>query len=322
VILPKLVRIPGVSEAAVLSTCNRFEIAVVGEGGRSSAACFLEERLGKNSGRCIYEHYDIDAVRHIFRVAAGLDSLVLGETQILGQVKDAYREAVENGTAGPCLHKVFQYAFKAAKKARTETALGMHKISIAHIALQLAERVLGSIADKKVLVIGSGRMAEIAVRELHKKGCAAITIANRSLHRAQMLANGGCSVISLSGIRNCLQSVDLVVGSIAVERPVLDASLAYGWRRSSPLFMIDLGVPRNFAPELGALENVHLHNIEDLSAIAEEHRMMRREAAAAAELLVEQAVACFTGRNEVNAPSRDGLSSQSAVSRPLQYELR
>lgn len=297
-ILEVLCREQGLAEAAVLSTCNRFEIVGVGSGARDRLGALVRERLGvPDSADCIYEYRNAEAVRHLFRVAASLDSLVLGEAQILGQVKEAYQEAVACGTIGSYLHRLFQCAFGFAKKVRSRTAIGSHSISVSYIAVQLAKQIFGSLEDRRALLIGSGATAELAALHLRRAGCAGIVVANRSVAHAEELAQRvGGSAVALSELERYLAEVDVAIGSISIDRPLVTPAMLERTRRTRPLFLIDLGVPRNFAPTLADLEDVYLYNIDDLQNAAERHREIREEVAQDAELMVEYALMQFERR--------------------------
>lgn len=278
----------GLEEAALLSTCNRFEIIAAGSDAEARLVDFLKSELGKPANEGVYCLRNAEAVRHIFRVASSLDSMVVGEAQILGQVKDCYRRAVDHGLAGRNLHHLFQFSFRLAKKVRENTKISERGVSISYIAVRLAQQIFGDIATSKVLLIGSGKMAELAALHLESYGCRQILVANRTLERASELAGRfSGSAISLGDVAQHLRDVDIVISSISIDRPILDTAQVRGLKRARPLFLIDLGVPRNFQPNLGELENVYLYNIDDLGAIADENRALREEAAREAELIVE-----------------------------------
>jgi len=288
----------GIAEAAVLSTCNRFEVIAAGKGAPSRIREELAACLGSDfDRRCLYEYRNSSAALHLFRVAASLDSLVLGEAQILGQVKEAYRDAVECGTAGRYLHRVFQCAFAVAKKVRSQTAIGGHSTSVSYIAVQLARQIFGSLTGKHALIVGSGATAELAALQIRRSGCRNITVANRSVAHAEDLAQRvGAAAVGLSELEACLGAADLVISAVCCDRPLVDAAAVKRLKRSSPLFLIDLGVPRNFPPALADLDNIYLYNLDDLAAVAEQHRELRQEAAQDAELMVEYALLQFERR--------------------------
>lgn len=284
----------GLREAAILSTCNRYEVVAVGaeaqgEAGQQRIVDFLLRRIGDgvNAGD-FYTLKNAAAVRHLFRVAASLDSMVVGEAQILGQVKRAYESAVAAGGAGKYLHHLFQFAFSLAKKVRANTGIAQRGVSMSYVAVRLAEQIVGSLNERSVLVIGSGEMAELTVLHLKSHGCREIIVANRTLERAFELANKvSGSAIALSDIDRVLGSVDIVVSSISIDRPVLVTRQLERAKRSKSLFLLDLGVPRNFAADLAELDDVYLYNIDDLGRIVDQNLSLREAAAKEGELIVE-----------------------------------
>ncbi|MFN4896330.1 MAG: glutamyl-tRNA reductase [Pseudomonadota bacterium] len=284
-----------VREAAVLSTCNRFEIVSVGGDGGGIKA-FFESLLGAPSSiqEALYQYRDATAVRHIYRVSSSLDSMVLGEAQILGQVKRAYQQAVQRGSVGAHLHHLFQSAFHVAKKVRTHTDVSSHGVSLSYVAVRLAQQIFADLADVSVVVIGSGEMAELAVLHLCSHGCKKIVVANRTLERAAELAErfGGMAV-SLGDLDRVLESADIVIGSISIDRPVVGTTGVAARRAGRPLFLIDLGVPRNFASDLARLDDIYLYNIDDLAAVASENRALREAAAKDAEIVIDYGLMQF-----------------------------
>lgn len=284
-----------VDEAAVLSTCNRFEVVSVGGDGGGIQA-FFESLLGMPSRitEALYQYRDATAVRHLYRVSSSLDSMVLGESQILGQVKRAYQQAVEGGSVGSHLHHLFQSAFHVAKKVRTHTEIAGHGVSLSYVAVRLAQQIFADLSKVSVIVIGSGEMAELAVLHLCSHGCSKVVVANRTLERAAALAErfGGMAV-SLEDLDRVLETADIVIGSISIDRPILSAAGCSVRRSGRPLFLIDLGVPRNFAPDLQRLDDVYLYNIDDLAAVAAENRALREAAAQDAEIVVEYGLMQF-----------------------------
>jgi glutamyl-tRNA reductase len=283
------------TEAAVLSTCNRFEIVSVGgEGG--GIKTFFESLLGApcNLREALYQYRDATAVRHLYRVSSSLDSMVLGEAQILGQVKRAYQQAVQLGSVGSHLHHLFQSAFHVAKKVRSHTEVSSHGVSLSYVAVRLAQQIFADLSQVSVVVIGSGEMAELAVLHLCSHGCNKIVVANRTLERAAALAErfGGLAV-SLGDLDRVLDTADIVIGSISIDRPVVTTSGLTARRAGRPLFLIDLGVPRNFAPDLAKIDDVYLYNIDDLAAVAAENRALREAAAKDAEIVIEYGLMQF-----------------------------
>lgn len=282
-------------EAAVISTCNRFEIVSVGaEGGglRRFFESLLE--LPEAGDNALYQYTDASAVRHLYRVSASLDSMLVGEAQILGQVKKAYQRAVQIGSVGSHLHHLFQSAFHVAKKVRTHTDIAQNGVSLSYVAVRLSQQIFSDLSKTSVLIIGSGEMAELAALHLCSHGCRKIIVANRSVDRAAELAErfGGLAV-SLGDVERALDDADIVIGSIAIDRPILTAASVRSRRGSRPLFLIDLGVPRNFAPTLADVDNVYLYNIDDLATIAAENKALRDAAAKEAEIVIEYGLMQF-----------------------------
>lgn len=282
-------------EAAVISTCNRFEIVSVGgEGGGIRA--FFESLLEAHAAQkdVLYQLQDQRAVRHIYRVSSSLDSMVLGEAQILGQVKQAYRRAVEAGSVGSHLHHLFQSAFNVAKRVRAHTDISQHGVSVSYVAVRLAQQIFSDLSDTSVLIIGSGEMAELAALHLCSHGCSRIVVANRTVERAAELAERfGGAAVALGDVDRVIDQADIVIGSIAIDRPILSAASLRGRGRDKPLFLIDLGMPRNFAPELAERDSVYQYNIDDLAGIAAENRALREAAAKEAELVIDYGLLQF-----------------------------
>lgn len=287
----KLVREARLDEGALLSTCNRTELIGATRAGDHALELmhrFLREELGDGTAaaRQVYELRDGAVVRHVFRVAAGLDSMVLGEAQILGQVKDAYRAAVAARSVGPVLGRLFQQAFRAAKRVRTETGLGAASVSVARVGVALAREIFEDFAGKRVLLVGAGEMAESALSGLRDSGAHEITVVNRTLGAAvELAARHGGEAQPLDALPAELSRADIAICSVQVERPLLGPSeleRALAHRRGHPLLVIDLGIPRNVDPAVGALENVYLYDLDDLEATAERGRAQRQAAADAA----------------------------------------
>jgi glutamyl-tRNA reductase len=247
----------------------------------------------------LYEHVDTDAVRHLFRVAASIDSLVVGEPQILGQVKEAYRLAAEGGACGPLLNRLFTSAFAAAKRVRSETAIAARPVSMARVAVDLAEQIFETLADKRALLVGAGEMIEAALDALRRAGLASVAVANRTPERAAELAlRYGATAHGLDELPRLLADADVVLTSIGVERPLLDAPLfeeALRLRRRRPIFAIDLGVPRNVDSAVNRLDDVYLYDVDDLGGVAEANAEERRRETVRAEAIVQEEVERFDG---------------------------
>jgi glutamyl-tRNA reductase len=291
-------------ESLVLSTCNRSELyGVPPETSHESAAglsSFLSEfhsvRPDVLSG-FLYQHYDRSAVRHLFRVSAGLDSQLLGEAEILGQVREAYRFAHEQGATGPVLNRLFQGALETGKRVRSETELGTRPMSVAAAGVKLAERIFGKLADRTVLVLGAGAISEQVVSALRDRGVAHLFVMNRSRDRAEALAQQfGGRVLDWGNWETALLAPDVVVSSVSAEEPVLPRKVleqAMAARSNRALFFMDLGVPRNVEPAAASLYNLYIYNIDDLTEIVDQNRHARESEIPRAEAIVDEHVGKF-----------------------------
>jgi glutamyl-tRNA reductase len=308
--LRKLVTSDEIDEAVLLSTCNRIELVALTrnlDAARMRLQAFFRFELGGGDARpaaadldaYLYEHTGSDAMRHVLRVASSLDSMVVGEPQILGQTKDAYRAAVDCGACGPILGRLFQHAFATAKRVRTETQVAARPVSVARVAVDLAEQIFENLADKRALLIGAGEMTEAALSALRERGLASVAIANRSPERAEPLAaRFGARAHGLSELPRLLAEADVVLTSIAGDVPLLTPGLvsaALAGRKSRPLFVIDIGVPRNADPALDQLDNVYLYDLDDLCAIADLNAVERSRDVAKAEAIIEEQQQRFDG---------------------------
>jgi glutamyl-tRNA reductase len=286
-------------EAAILSTCNRTEVYVAGEQPAAIAQWLASyHRLEPDGLRpYLYTLPREQAVRHAFRVASGLDSMVLGEPQILGQMKEAVRTAESAGTLGTVLHKLFQRSFAVAKEVRSTTQVGAASVSMAAAAVKLAARIFPSLRDQSVLFIGAGEMIELCATHFAAQGPARITVANRTLARAEKLAhrfNG--AAMELKALPDHLHEYDIVVSSTASSLPILGKGLverALRARRRRPIFMVDLAVPRDIEPEAAELDDVFLYAVDDLAQIVSANVDARRSAVAQAEAIIETQVSQF-----------------------------
>jgi glutamyl-tRNA reductase len=278
-------------EIVLLSTCNRVEVYGTTHGSDIKSLFELLSSQGTELGPYVYLHQDVDAARHLFRVTAGLDSMVLGETEITGQIKNAYEIARTSGLTGRVLNRVFQRAFQTAKEIRTATGIGRGAVSIKSAALELVEQTFGVVSRQSIMVIGAGEMGERCVRALFKKGAKSIFISNRSFDRALDLATrcGGeavCLGYSLFEMRD----IDVAIVATSSAEAVLgrdDVENLMKARRNRPLLLIDLSVPRNIDPAVGGLENVALHNIDDLEALAHQGVQVRERELAACHQIIE-----------------------------------
>jgi glutamyl-tRNA reductase len=291
-------------ETLVLSTCNRSEI--YGVPPESSHECapglssFLSEFHSVRAdvlGLSLYHHYDREAVRHLFRVSAGLDSMLLGEAEILGQVREAYRFAHEYGATGPVLNRLFQGALEVGKRVRSETELGTRPMSVASAGVKLAERIFGKMNERSALVLGAGTISEQVVNQLRDRGIARLLIMNRSRERADELAiRLGGKVVGWGEWETALKVADVVVSSVASEEPVLRREVlqaAMSARGNRALFLMDLGLPRNIEASSAELYNIYMYNIDDLTEIVEQNRQARESEVPRAETIVDEHVGKF-----------------------------
>ena len=282
--------IPGVREAVLLTTCNRLEIFAAVDG--IGAGDELLRTLGEKAAAHALLRSGDEALRHLFRVAASLDSMVVGEAQILGQVKDAAAVARAAGTVGPLLSRAVERALSAAKRVRTETGIARGAVSLASVAVALARKVLGDLRGRTVLLIGAGEMAQLAARELRSEGAAELLVANRGARRAEQLALEVAGVpVNLADLPSLLERIDVAICSTAATQPIITCELmlrAAKARRFRPAFLIDLAVPRNVEPEVNQLENVYVYDLDDLERLAAQTRELRSAELEAAELIIEQ----------------------------------
>jgi glutamyl-tRNA reductase len=286
-------------EAAILSTCNRTELYVAGEQPAQLAQWLARyHRLEPNElSPYLYTLPSEQAVRHAFRVASGLDSMVLGEPQILGQMKDAARAAESAGTLGTVLHKLFQRSFAVAKEVRSTTRVGAQSISMAAAAVKLAARIFPSLKDQSVLLIGAGEMIELCATHFAAQGPARITVANRTLERAERLAHRFSGrAIELRSLAEQLHEYDIVVSCTASSLPIIGKGLlerALRARRRRPIFMVDLAVPRDIEQEVAELDDVFLYTVDDLGEIVSKNLDTRRSAVEQAEAIIDAQVGQF-----------------------------
>jgi glutamyl-tRNA reductase len=320
--LASLRALPGLAESLIVSTCNRTEVYAVG-GTAESVSAWLVAESGGNAALsgCLYRIEGQDAVRHAFSVAAGLDSLILGEPQILGQLKDAYRAAREAGTAGSLLNRLFQTTFAVAKRVRTETAIGASAVSVASAGIQLARRVFAGFDRHTALLVGAGEMIELTARHLNAQGIGRLMIANRSTERAERIAAGmPASVIRLDSLAVHLPQADMVVSSTARPGHVIlyeDVVRALAERRHRPMFMLDLAVPRDVDPRVAALEDVYLYTIDDLRQVVDENVKSREAEASIARRLIDADVTAFMAALKVRdaVPAIRELRGQAEAAR-------
>ena len=314
----------GVREAMILSTCNRVEILTAADSADVDITDFLHNHLSIDPAMLkphLYEYRDREAVRHLFRVAASLDSMVVGEPQILGQVKDAYNVAREAGTVQGQLEPLLQSAFAAAKKVRSETEIGSTTVSIASVAVDLAIKIFGSLAGKKVFLVGAGKMSELAARHLVAQGASTILVTNRTLERAERMAERFTGsvvpkVVPWDELYEAAAQADIVISSTGAPYPIFRKEHAQQFlhkRKNRPMFFIDIALPRDVEPEINNLEGIFLYDIDDLQAVAASHMEERSREAADAEALIAQEVERFQQKQKtVNiAPMIVGLQHRA-----------
>jgi glutamyl-tRNA reductase len=292
-----------VEEAAILSTCNRTELlCCIKDTTGDEVVTWLGDyhRLRKDQvAPYIYLHPEQNAVRHMLRVASGLDSMILGEPQILGQIKSAYATAMQAGTVGTLLGRLFQHTFSVAKQVRTDTAIGSSPVSVAFAAVSLAKQIFDDLPHRTVMLIGAGETIELAARHLHENGIGRIIIANRTVEKAHALAsNFNGYAIELSEIPAHLAEADIVISSTASPLPILGKGAvesAIKARKHRPMLMVDIAVPRDIEPEVGELRDIYLYTVDDLQEIIQEGLKSRQEAAKQAEEIIDTQVTRFMG---------------------------
>ncbi|HET6631297.1 MAG TPA: glutamyl-tRNA reductase [Rhodanobacteraceae bacterium] len=293
--LGDLKSVEGVDEAFILSTCNRTELLVsVADGAEERPVDWLHahHQLSPHKlEQCLYRYDEDDAVRHLFRVATGLDSLVLGEPQILGQVKDAWRMARDARSLGTPMDRLLQHTFAVAKQVRTETRIGSQPVSVAFTAVRLAEQVFADLSQACVLLIGAGDTIELAARHLAERRARRLIVANRTLENAHALATQfGGYAIALEDLPTHLAEADIVIASTASRQPLVTRAMleqALQARRHRPMFLVDLGVPRDIEAGAGELRDAFLYGIDDLRQVIDDHRRSRRNAAQEAEAIID-----------------------------------
>jgi glutamyl-tRNA reductase len=290
----------GLNEVAILSTCNRTEIYAATEGDAEAIQQWLVAHTAIEAGELAsscYCYQGQDAVRHMMKVAGGLDSLVLGEPQILGQMKSAFAEAKDAGTLGAELHGVFQQVFNIAKRVRTETAIGENPVSVAYAAVSLAQQIFSNLKQDTALLIGAGETIELVARHLAEQGIRKMIVANRTLDRAQRLAREfDAEAILLADIPEQLHRADIVISSTASQLPLLGKGAvesALKKRKHKPMFMLDIAVPRDIEEQVGELDDVYLYTVDDLHAVIDESKKSRVAAADQAEEIINQGVELF-----------------------------
>lgn len=300
--LKELISVSGIEEAAILSTCNRTELycnlQMLSNDDQVVRWLGAFHHFTQNELRpFLYRHLDRSAVQHVLRVACGLDSMILGEPQILGQFKSAYQDAHHAGTLGRKLSRLFQHAFATAKQVRTDTAIGANPVSVAFAAVRLAKQIFENLNSQSALLIGAGETIELVARHLVNHGIGSLAVANRNLARAEALASQFKGKgIGLEQIASELPKCDIVVSSTASPLPILGKGLverALKRRKHRPIFMVDIAVPRDIEPEVGELDDVYLYSVDDLDEVIHESLESRRQAAAQADVMIQSQVEDF-----------------------------
>ena len=291
----------GCTEALMLATCNRVEVygSAAGPIATEQIARWLarEDAGPIEDASAFYRYEGEECARHLFRVAAGLDSMVIGETDILGQVKKAYANARESRNVGPILHRLFQRAFRVAKQVRSRTEITRGAVSVGSVAVELAVKIFGDLRDRKVLILGAGETSERTARALSSRGVTDIRVSNRSLERAESLAGlvRGRAVSFHEWTFQC-REIDILISSTSAEEPLLTPDILSPLireRSDQPLFIIDIAVPRDVASEVNEMEGVFLYDIDSLQSIAEQSLMLRRQQIAAGERIIAEHVSDF-----------------------------
>jgi glutamyl-tRNA reductase len=330
--LGKLKQRPGLLEGMILSTCNRVEVTVAAE-EKADAEATVEHFLADSRSverswvsPYLYRHDGQDAVRHLFRVASSLDSMVVGEPQILGQLKNAYALAKECGAISGFLDLVMTRAFNVAKRVRSETDIGENAVSVSYAAVELAREIFGSLAGKRVLLIGAGKMAESAARHLRRSGVSDILVANRTRARADALAEEFQGrAIDYQNFLQSMPDVDIILASSGAQDYILtreEMRGVIGRRRNRPMFLIDIAVPRNIEPSVNELDNVFLYDIDDLEKVVSTNMQGRIEVAAQAEDIIREEVERMMARLKTRqvAPTIVSLQEQLEQTRAAEIE--
>jgi glutamyl-tRNA reductase len=301
--LEEILKAPVVREALYLSTCNRVEVLARAEDMEEAIArvkSFILQHGNLDAAeleKCLYVYCGSDAVRHLFRVASSLDSMVMGEPQILGQVKEAYRDCVEQKGSGIILNKLLHHAFRTAKRVRTETAIAGNAVSVSFAAVEMAKKILGSLEGRTVLLVGAGEMSELAARHLLNNGAGRIIVANRTYARAVQVAEEIHGIpVGFDLLEEKLREADIVISSTGAAGYILTPAMVQGAlrrRKNRLLFLIDIAVPRDVDPEVSRIDNVYLFNIDDLQGVVDENVRNRLQEAEKAEGIIDEEVLRF-----------------------------
>lgn len=324
-----LVAVPCVREGMILSTCNRVELLTYQEPAQADLLRFLEEYFAVDSATLrpyLYEYRASEVVRHVFRVASSLDSLVVGEPQILGQVKESYTVARSVGAVNANLEPLLQRAFTVAKKVRNQTNIGISSVSIASVAVELARKIFGSLQGTRVLLVGAGKMGELAARSFLQHGASEIYVCNRTYERAAAIAQKfSAQTIPFEALHQNAARADIVVSSTGAEKPLFErhhAQLYAQQRKQKPMFFIDIAVPRDVDPEVNRVEGMFVYNIDDLQSVTASNTANREKEALDAEEIIRSEVERYARQIQ----SLDGVpaivSLQQTLEQMRQSELR
>jgi glutamyl-tRNA reductase len=325
----RLLGTPGVREGMIVSTCNRVELLTSHEHTVPDVLEFLREYFALDAEVLrphLYQYEDRDAVRHLFRVASSLDSMVIGEPQILGQVKEAYSAARSVGAVQSSLERLLQTTFTVAKRVRTETQIGGSSVSIASVAVDLAKKIFGSLDGKSVLLVGAGKMSELAARHLIQQGAGSILIANRTFERAVHLAQSFRGrAVRFEDLHSLADQADILITSTGSAQPIFRREHAQQFlhrRRNRPMFFIDIAVPRDVAAEVNKLEGAFVYDIDDLQSVAASHMGERSREALEAEAIVQAEVERFASGQQTLSAVPAIMSLQQTMEDLRQAELR
>ncbi|OEH84195.1 glutamyl-tRNA reductase [Desulfuribacillus stibiiarsenatis] len=301
--LEKLRAMHSILECALVATCNRTEIYCIVDHihcGEQHIMVFLQEQFGIDRSefrKYLYFHSGENAVRHLFKVSCGLDSMVLGETQILGQVRDAYDMSLEHNAMGTILKQLLPLAIVVGKRTHTETDIGKNAVSISYAAIELGKKIFGQLTDKRVLIIGAGKMSELTAKHLNSSGVEQVYVVNRTFHRAEELATKFKGVaVEWANIQDCLADVDIVVSSTGATDYVVDAPMmkdVMKRRKNRPIFMIDIAVPRDLDPAINDVEGVFLYDIDELEGVVEANKKLREKEIDQISLIIDEEINNF-----------------------------
>lgn len=326
--LGKLTSMEGVEEGMIVSTCNRVEIFARSQNGTCDLQRFVREYFGFKTGEYepyIFEHDKLDAVKHVFRVASSLDSMVVGESQILGQVKEAYAIARAVGTVNSQLDQLLTRAFAVAKKVRSETTIASNSVSIASVAVDLAEKIFGSLQGKSVYLVGAGKMCELAARHLIAHGAKKIYVGNRTFDRAVTLAQKfEGEAIPFERLYDTVPWADIVISSTGAPHAIFRKEHGEKFlhvRKNRPMFFIDIAVPRDIDPGLNDLDGIFVYNIDDLQQVVQSHLGDRKKEAVRAEAMVDEEVRKFEARAQTAEVVPTIVSLQQHLETLRQAEL-